>query len=156
MTFSDWLWLATATYAIHMLEEFVLDWRDWARSIFHLAVDWPTFYVTNAIVVVLGIVAANLADAAPAIALAFPAVMLVNAVFFHIAPVVWTRGRYSPGVATAAVLFLPVGIACYVAAGNRGLLSASAVLVSAVIGVVLMAYPIVLLRIKDLPYFRQT
>ncbi len=31
MDLSHWLWLATAAYAIHMIEEFMLDWRDWAR-----------------------------------------------------------------------------------------------------------------------------
>lgn len=66
MTLSQWLWLATAAYGVHVLEEFVLDWRDWARAIVRLPVEWSDFYVVNALVIVLGIVAANLADACPA------------------------------------------------------------------------------------------
>jgi hypothetical protein len=40
MDLAHWLWLATAAYGIHVLEEFVLDWRDWARSVIGLPVDW--------------------------------------------------------------------------------------------------------------------
>ena len=83
MHLSHWLWLATAAYAIHALEEFILDWRDWARAVFGLPVDWPVFYVVNFVVVVLGVVAANLAQAAPGIALGFAALMLINGLFFH-------------------------------------------------------------------------
>jgi len=33
MDLSHWIGLATAAYAIHMIEEFMLDWRDYAREI---------------------------------------------------------------------------------------------------------------------------
>ncbi|KAB2862473.1 MAG: HXXEE domain-containing protein [Bauldia sp.] len=155
MDLSHWIWLATAAYGIHVLEEFMLDWRDWARAVVGLPVEWTDFYVVNALVVVLGIVAANLAASAPGVALGFPALMLINAVFFHILPVVRTGGRFSPGLMTAVVLFLPVGIACYAAASEAGLLDAGTVVVSIVIGAALMASPILFLKIKDRPYFRQ-
>ncbi len=155
MTLTELLWLATACYAIHMLEEYELDWRDWARDALGLPVEWSDFYVTNAIVVVLGIVAANL-TAWPVIALGFPALMLINATFFHVLPMIVMRGRYSPGVFTAVVLFYPVGIACYRQAAAEGALSTGAIAGSFLIGAALMASPIVLLRIKHKPYFRQT
>lgn len=59
---------------------------DWANHVLGPPVTWPDFYVTNAVVVVLGIVAAQVGWRLPAIALAFPALMLINAVFFHVAP----------------------------------------------------------------------
>ncbi|MFO1148231.1 MAG: HXXEE domain-containing protein [Alsobacter sp.] len=155
MDLTHWLWLATAAYAIHMLEEFVLNWRDWARAVIKLPVDWSDFYVTNGIVVVLGITAANLAVAAPAIALAFPALMVINALVFHIAQVVRTRGRFSPGVMTAVILFLPVAFGCYRAAAEEGVLNAESLIVSTITGALLMASPIVLLHIRNLPYFIQ-
>ena len=155
MTLTGLLWLATACYAIHMLEEYQLDWRDWARDALGLPVEWSDFYVTNAIVVVLGIVAANL-TAWPVIALGFAALMLINATFFHVLPMIVMRGRYSPGVFTAVVLFYPVGIACYRQAAAEGTLSTGAIAGSFLIGAALMASPIVLLRIKHKPYFRQT
>ncbi len=154
MTLSDLLWLATACYGIHILEEYQLDWRDWARSALRLPVEWSDFYVVNALVIVLGVVAANLA-AWPGIALAFPALMLINATFFHVLPVVRMRGRFSPGLFTALVLFYPVGIACYWRAAADGTLSGTVLAGSLVLGAALMASPVVLLLIKDKPYFRQ-
>jgi hypothetical protein len=68
---------------------------------------------------------------------------------------VWTKGRYSPGVSTAVVLFYPIGLACYWRAMADGALDARTLIGSLVIGALLMASPIVLLRIKDKAYFRQ-
>jgi Protein of unknown function with HXXEE motif len=155
MDLTHWMWLATAAYGVHVLEEFVLDWRGWARAVIGLPVEWADFYVVNALVIVLGIVAANLADAAPGVALGFPALMMINAVFFHIVPFIRTKGRYSPGLATAVVLFLPIGFAAYAEAAAAGQLGPVSVIGSIVLGAALMASPIVLLKIKDRPYFRQ-
>ena len=56
-------------------------------------------------------VAAIVAPRWPTLALGFAGLMLINATFFHVAPFLWTRGRFSPGLITAVVLFLPLGIA---------------------------------------------
>ena len=61
MSLTDLMWLATASYSLHILEEYQLNWRDWARAVVALPVEWSDFYVVNALVIVLGIVAANLA-----------------------------------------------------------------------------------------------
>jgi hypothetical protein len=155
MDLSHWLWLATAAYAVHMIEEFMLDWRDWARAVIKLPVEWPDFYIANGVVVALGICAANLAPVAPGIALGFAGLMLVNAILFHIAPFIWTRGRFSPGLFTAILLLIPVGAGCYLAAHDAGLLTTERLIGSLLLGAALMASPIVLLHIKGLPYFRQ-
>lgn len=156
MDLSHWLWVATAAYALHATEEFMLDWRDWARAAIGIPVEWEDFYVVNFVVVVLGVCAANLAAAAPAIALSFAALMLINGIIFHIAQVIRMRGRFSPGVITAVILLLPVGIACYCAAGRAGVLTPSVIAISFLIGALLMAMPIVLLKIRGRPYFRQS
>jgi hypothetical protein len=141
--------------AIHALEEFILDWRDWARAVIRLPVEWAHFYVVNFLVIVLGIVAANLAEVAPVLALSFPALMLINGIFFHVVPVIVTRGRFSPGLFTAIVLLLPIGLTCYRLASDAGKLDLVSLVSSLLIGAALVATPIVLLRIKDRPYFRQ-
>ncbi len=155
MDLAHWLWIATAVYGLHALEELILDWRDWARAVIGLPVDWSDFYFVNSLVIVLGIVAANLAPAAPALALAFPGVMIINAVVFHIVPTIRTHGRFSPGLISAVALMLPVATACYVAAARAGVVGWGGFFCSLLIGAALMATPIVLLRIKDRPYFRQ-
>ncbi len=148
-------WLLLLAYAVHMLEEFMLDWRDWAEGVLGLPVTWPDFYVTNGIVVVLGIGAAELAGELPMVALAFAALMLVNAVFFHVLPMIVFKGRFSPGAMTAVVVMCPAAITAFVLAGGEGILSTRMVLGAFLIGALLMAYPIVLLRSRGLPYFRQ-
>lgn len=155
MTLTDLLWLAIACYGLHILEEYQLDWRNWARAVIKLPVEWSDFYVMNALVIVFGIAAANLAAHWPLLALTFPAVMLINATFFHILPVIRTHGRFSPGLFTAVVLFWPVGIACYWRTAADGALGAGTLIGSLMLGAILMASPIVLLKIKARPYFRQ-
>jgi hypothetical protein len=47
MSLTDLLWLATAAYGVHILEEYQLNWRDWARAVIGLPVEWSDFYVTT-------------------------------------------------------------------------------------------------------------
>ena len=150
-TLSLLLWLCTAAYAIHVLEEFVFNWQSWARNVLHLPARWEDFYITNALVVVLGGVAANIAPRWPILALGFAGLMLINATFFHVAPFLWTRGRFSPGLITAVVLFFPLGIATM----RAGHLDAIGLAEAFGIGALMMATPIVFLKLKDKPYFNQ-
>jgi hypothetical protein len=53
------------------------------------------------------------------------------------------------------VLFYPSGVACYWRASHDGALRTRALIGSLALGALLMASPIVLLKIKDLQYFRQ-
>jgi hypothetical protein len=155
MELAHWLWLATGAYGVHALEEFEFDWRNWARAVIGLPVEWHDFYVVNFLVIVLGIVAAQVAPVAPGLALAFAALMLINAVFFHIVPFVATRGRFSPGLVTALLLLLPIGAKCYAVAADSGVLDAYNVIGSFALAALLMATPIVLLHLKSHAYFRQ-
>ena len=147
----SWLWLCLASYAVHVLEEFVFDWRTWAERVLKLPVRWEDFYITNALVVVLGIVAAMIAPVCPVIALSFAGLMLVNATFFHIGPFLWTRGRFSPGLITAVLLFLPVGTMTFLAVH----LSVGAQLEALGLGALLMATPIAFMKLAAAPYFDQ-
>jgi hypothetical protein len=154
MNHEIWLWVATAAYGLHALEEFMLDWKDWANKVLKLPVDWPIFYVVNALVVVLGIIASIIGWRLPAVSLAFPALMLINAVFFHILPFV-VKKKFSPGLISAVVLFLPLGSWLFYGADKDGVLSVTTVVGAFAIGAGLMAYPIILLKLKDKPFFRQ-
>lgn len=153
MTLTTLAWLGMAAYAAHILEEYALDWRNWARGVLGLPVEWSDFYVTNAVVVALGIAQAELASALPLAALSFASLMLINAVFFHILPFIRMKGRFSPGLITAVILFIPLSIATIsTALASTG---GGMVLAGFVIGAITMAYPIALLKVKSTPYFRQ-
>nr|WP_272903891.1 HXXEE domain-containing protein [Xanthobacter agilis] len=152
---ADLSWLALAAYAVHIMEEYQFNWRDWARAVVGLPVEWNDFYVTNAVVVVLGIVQAQLAARMPVVSLAFAALMLINATFFHVMPFLRTGGRFSPGLLTAVALFYPLGVAMFLAAAREGTLSLGVAAGAGVAGAVLMALPVAFLQWRGLPYFRQ-
>jgi len=155
MTVDDWAWLAFAAYGLHIMEEYSFNWRDWARAVIGLPVEWADFYVTNAIVIVLGIAQAELASTLVLAPCAFAALMLINATFFHVLPVVRNRGRFSPGLFTAIILFYPVGLGVFVAAHMEERLTIGTGVTAFVIGALIMAYPIVMLRLRSKPYFQQ-
>lgn len=148
------LWIATIAYGFHMIEETVYNWHDWVRRVLKLNAQWSEFYMVNAIVIVLGVGCAMVGWALPAVALIFPAFMLVNAVLFHIVPVLVTR-VFSPGLFTAVVLFLPVATWTYWGAYQDGALTAWSVVISGVLGFLAMMFPIVVQATKRRPMFRQ-
>ena len=122
MTLQTLAWLSMAAYAAHILEEFTFDWRNWARAVIKLPVEWSDFYVTNAVVMALGIAQAELGATLALAPLTFASLMLINALFFHVLPFLRMGGRFSPGLITAIVLFFPAGIAVWLRAKSEGVL----------------------------------
>lgn len=141
------LWIATLAYALHVMEEFAFDWKTWAVVVMKFDVDWPLFYVTNGAVMVGGICLAMIGWRLPEVSLAFPALMVINAVFLHIVPIIRYR-QFSPGIFTALVLFVPIGIAAFVLADADHVLTPSSLIVSIIIGAFFMIYPILLLSFR--------
>ena len=143
------IWICVFAYAVHILEEFILNWRDWAESAIGLKnLSWPIFYVVNSGVIVTGISSAMVGWHAPVFALIIPALQLINGIFFHILPTVKQR-RFSPGVITATILFLPIASWAYVGAYLDHMLSIQTVALSFVFGGLLMSTPIIFLTIKE-------
>ncbi len=156
MTLTTLAWLALAAYGFHIMEEFTFDWRNWARAAIGLPVEWSDFYVTNAIVIALLIVQAELAATLPWTTLIAATEMLINAVFFHIVQVIRLKGRFSPGTDHRCRAVHPAWHRD-VEAGVRGRLARhrdSADRRHRRRGA-LMAYPIVMLNLRSKPYFRQ-
>jgi hypothetical protein len=149
------LWIATFAYALHIVEEYTFDWKGWATNVLKLPVNWAHFAVVNGVVIVLGISCSSVAWSLPAYALSLPALMLINATFFHVLPFLTTKGRFSPGLATAVLLFYPISIWTYYGAYLDGVLSALALILSFIVGALLMASPIIMLKLRLHPYFKQ-
>lgn len=149
------LWIATFAYALHIAEEYTFDWKGWATNVLKLPVNWAHFAVVNGVVIVLGISCSSVAWSLPAYALSLPALMLINATFFHVLPFLTTKGRFSPGLATAVLLFYPISIWAYYGAYLDGVLSAFTLILSFIVGSVLMASPIIMLKLRLHPYFKQ-
>lgn len=155
MNHSFLLWIATAFYAAHVLEEYTYDWKNWATKTINLPVQWSDFYITNCIVITFGICCAAVGWQLPEFSLIYPALQIVNALALHILPTVRYR-KFSPGLITAVVLFLPIALLIYIGAAQDGVLTASSLIISAIGGMVIMAYPIVMLKTKDRPFFTQS
>lgn len=145
----DWLlWVLVFAGALHVVEEHALGWQGWAAGTFGrrfgVHPSWSDFWVTNAAFIVFGVAAASVGWAAPAFALALPAVCVINALGFHVLPSLTAR-RPNPGVFTALGLYLPLGVWCFVAARQDDVLDVATLLGSLALGAVVMASAIVFL-----------
>jgi hypothetical protein len=146
-------WVALAAYGFHILEEYTYDWKTWAQKIVKLEADWNSFYVTNVIMLFFGIACAEVGWAHPTFSLIFPFSMVINALFFHIMPYVRSKRKFSPGLITGIFLFLPIGIASFITATNLGVQTKSIIL-ALLGGAFVTAYPIFLLKTKNLDFFK--
>ena len=129
-------------------EEGMLNWKDWANRGFGQGdVTWADFYLINGAVIMTGICCAMVGWQLPSFALMFPALQLINAIFFHIGPTIIQK-QISPGVITATGLFLPIALLTYIGAYQDGVLTISVAALSFVFGALLMSAPFVFLAIK--------
>lgn len=136
-----------AAYAMHILEEYV-DWRNWAHNVLGLPAEWNDFYVTNSVVVALGIAQAMLAPTLPLGVLSYAGLEFINAVLMHGTPFVRTKGRFSRGLVSAVFLFLPLSIATFWTAWASGIASVGEIVLGLLIGGATLAYPIVMLKVN--------
>ena len=147
----DWiLWVLVAATGIHVVEEHALGWQGWAATVIGprlgVVFTWTDFWATNGALVVLGVSCAATGWRAPAFALGLPALALINALGFHVAPSVIAK-RPNPGLFTALLLYLPLGTWCYIAAGEDHRLSVLTVIGSMLIGAAAMASAVLIPRL---------
>ena len=133
------LWLVVAAVSAHIIEEYALNFVGWANSALHAPITWEDFHLVNFGVIVYCIACAVVGRRSPGIALSSAALVILNAIGFHGGSSVIT-GAYSPGTASALVLFVPSGVAAYAAARRAGLLNTQTWIVSAAIGVLWHAF----------------
>ena len=141
------LWMVLFGYAVHVLEERVLGWLPWAQETFHLSLNWEDFYVANAVVLFTAIAAAMVGWQCVPFGLIIAALMLINGLFFHILPTIVKR-RFSPGVITAVILFLPIGATSYYFAYLDGVLTWFNAGLSLIFGWLIMATPFILQAVQ--------
>jgi hypothetical protein len=140
--------LLTASYAVHIAEEYFMDWRSWAMRISGLEISWREFALANTAVIVLGIAASATGFYCPLFSFLFVGLSVVNAVFAHILTAV-VRRSFSPGLITSAALFLPLGIWAYAIAAQRGILSVRLVAISLIGGAAIMCVPVACQILKN-------
>ena len=141
------LWVMLASAGFHIAEEYLLDFVSFAASV-NVPITWREFDVINMAYVVAGIAAAGIGWRAPALSLSYPALLLTNFVFHT--GMSFIEGRPNPGVFTSVLLFLPVGVCCFVFAARDGVLTRRRTIVAIVLGVILQSYAVVLVILRNL------
>ena len=135
------LWVLVAATAVHVMEEHALGWQGWASGRFAepfgIRPTWTDFWVTNVALIVFAVAAAMVGWKAAGFSLALPALCLINAIGFHIVPSIQAR-RPNPGLFTASVLFVPIGIWAYLAAAADNRLPPGALLLSVLVGALVL------------------
>ena len=147
MKHEDILWVVVIVMALHILEEYILDFRGWIEIALGLSISWELFFLVNAAFVIFAIAGAMIGWRWPEVSLMMPALIGVNGLFFHLGLTLIQR-RFSPGAITSAILFVPVAVWSYYGAYRDGALSKRAIIVSLIGGTAAMFYPLMLLLIK--------
>ena len=104
------LWLFLPAYLIHLAEEWFAGFSRWVAIVAGNPVPGAAFLTINGIAIVLlvvGIRSATRSEESGWTAVAVAAIALINTVF-HASGSILT-GTYSPGLISAAVLYVPLG-----------------------------------------------
>lgn len=141
-------WVLTIAYSAHILEEYMLDWRGWAKDMSNLDLKWSEFLVANFAVIIMGISCSVVGYNCPVFAYLFVGLATVNAIFAHIGTTIVKR-RFSPGVITSVFLFLPICAWAYIIAGEKGILTLPFLLITLTGGFLIMSFPVLLQLIKQ-------
>lgn len=136
------VWLMPAAFAVHIVEELAGGFPDWVGAVAGSPMPVPDFLLNNA-----GFMAVLLALTAwtslrpgrlPAfLLLAWASGNLFWNSVFHLVTTVWL-GRYSPGLVTAVLLYLPLSFAVVRAALREAVLTPAGLAAAAGIGAGLM------------------
>jgi len=144
-TTSEWtLWVVAVSCVLHAEEEYLTGWQTWARETLGIVMPTGRFVFINAVLVVAAFCLARFGWRRPALSLVIPAATLANAVFFHILPTV-VQGRVSPGVYTAALLYVPFSSWAFLGAWRDGV-PRRAMVVALLAGTLMMTSVVLVVR----------
>jgi hypothetical protein len=122
--------------AIHVAEEYFCGWLAWTAQ-FVRGVTRTHFVVGNALFLALCVAGVVLPD--PAFRLSLAALLLWNALV-HLVPTV-VRREYSPGVVSALLLYVPLGVHAYAGALHGSMATSRQVIASVPMGLLWMIVP---------------
>ena len=141
-------WLLTAAYAAHIAEEYFLDWRSWAMQVSGFELKWRDFAIANAVVIVIGIAASLIGFSLPMVSYLFVGLAAANAIIAHLGATI-VKKRFSPGLISSLLLFIPLSAWAYHIAAKKGILTIELLLVSLLGGTAIMSIPVVIQLLKN-------
>ena len=146
------LWVGVIAVALHAFEQYIFGWVNWANHElgprFGASFRESDFLIANLGLIFIALAGAAIGWWAPAISLALAGFFIITAVFGHMIPSARAE-RLTPGTITAVFIYLPVGAAMYWAAGDDKVLTFGAFLLSLIFGAFLIAFPLLILNLKD-------
>lgn len=123
---------------VHIAEESIFDWTSWASQ-FVTGVTVTQFIFWNAIFLALCVV--GVFSSSPILQLSLAGLVVINA-FVHLVPSL-VHWQYSPGLVSALVLYLPVGVSAYAVSYRRFLATRRQMFLSVPLGAAWMAVPFI-------------
>ena len=130
------IWISVFAAIIHILEEYYYGWIDWAKS-FVPTVKKSHFIVVNILFVFTCVLAAILQFTELKISIF--SLLIINTIV-HLVPTI-IKGKYSPGLASAILLYIPIGVFGYLATFNENIASNVQLIVGTLLGFIIMAIP---------------
>jgi hypothetical protein len=142
VSFRRLIWLMPAVFAVHIVEEYGAGFPAWVSSMFGQPMAGPTFLVNNAAFMVILLGLTFWASARPSAVSAFFLLSWASGnlfwnFVFHLATTV-VFDRFSPGLVTATLLYLPVSVAVAWSALAQRVLPVAAFIAATAIGATLM------------------
>ena len=142
----EWtLWVVAVSCALHVAEEYLTGWQAWTAGALGIVMPTGPFLMANAILVTAAFVMARVGWSRPTLSLVIPSATLVNAIFLHILPTLVQR-RISPGVFTAAFLYVPFS-SWALAGARRDGVGSSSIARALVAGTIMMTIVLFLARL---------
>lgn len=129
------IFLLCIIYAIHMVEEFTLGFVEWANRYFG-NFDWTQNLIGNSAYMLLLFTACSLYYKNPSkyLWLGMSGVMwILSNSFIHISSTI-LGGEYSPGIVTATLFYIPVGVYFLIKWGRKSLLNWKNLILSFAVG----------------------
>jgi len=135
------LWLLILAYAIHITEEYYLDWKGWTKKMSGLSLSWTEFFVANGAVIILGFCCAYVGFTCPLFSYMFVGLSFVNALTAHIGTSI-VKHTFSPGLLTSIFLFLPLSTWAYIIAWQKEILDFPFILITITGGIIMQSFPV--------------
>jgi len=135
----EWIfWAILGAALIHVGEEYLGGWVDWVQSFAPVTV--TQFVIVNAAFVLLCIAGSIVGARSLLFSLSVASLIFINALL-HLVMTVITK-RYSPGVVSAALLYIPLALLAYYLSANSGQLTLFEGVGSGLLGLLWMALPV--------------
>jgi len=132
------LYLALVSAIIHIFEEYRYNWVKWANSFIN-GITIKQFFAVNFLFIFLIILAISNYQSIIFSSSIF-SLLLINSLF-HILPTIKQK-RYSPGLFSAVVLFIPVSLFWYIYLITNNLITTNKIVYSFLLGFFWMSIPV--------------